>query len=1061
MNRRSSGILPIRALIVILILIATERGPSSAVAADPSVRATAARRVHPLLIRNEHNEMLEVVVNVEVDEPITLRAARFDLTGTDDLDDIESLQLFAAGRAPTFTTAEPFGAARPAATTVEFSGERRLEPGRNVFWLSGRLRPSADLSHRIGAVCRSIETTAGAVEPVDQTPGRTNRIGVALRRPNDDGVHTYRIPALTTTKAGTLLCVYDMRRRMGRDLQEDIDIGLSRSTDGGRTWESAKVIMDMGEYNGLPQAQNGCSDPGILVDLATGEIFCFAVWMNGKPGKHQWTGDGSEPGFEIGKSAQFLMVRSRDDGRTWSKPENLTRALKKPEWWLFAPSPQQGINLPDGTLVMPAQGRDETGKEFSTVMVSRDHGASWSVGTPAYSGGSECQAALLGDGSIMLNMRNERERFRAVAVTRDLGRTWQPHPTSRTTLIEPNCNGSLLRVDLPGEGPPSHVLLFANPHSQTARTHQTIQVSFDDGQTWPESHHRLLDEGRGAGYPSLTRVDADHVGIVYEGSRAHLVFEKLAIAELLKPDAPARDAGAGRDPLTSHDPGLHLFVDDRWIAEQAGIKRVINRARPLPEPVIWPDDPATEADCAWGNVIREPDGRFRLWYATMMMGHKGEGPHEIARAGVWGRGDDYGHHPRSPADGRDVESMLGRYAESTDGIRWTRPNLNRIEFRGSRSNNILLTGERAAQQTGGLLTNFDGYTVLRDDREPDPRRRYKMVAHWESVHCWDNHAISGSLGRSQDRIDAYWKARGEYITYSPDGLRWEQPLERVNLPSGGGDRLLVVPDHARGRWTAYVRAGGWAYPAFSHSTNLVDWSAPEPARQITPAGVRAPAVECMIPFDYGDQYLGLPCGMDKPRGVFTPMLASRHPGEEWAWVDNTEPFIPFGPPGSYHASGGVPLHNEPFVVGDELRIYFNAFSRNQDPPCRFGTRSIGVSTLRRDGFAGITPADPDRAATLVTQPVLITGPQLLLNVEQRGEGGTVEVALLGADHQPIAGRGFAESNPIRVDSVRHRATWRGDGDLSPFTGKTMRLRIRLRGQAILYALATPPAQASR
>ena len=322
-------------------------------------------------------------------------------------------------------------------------------------------------------------------------------------------MHTYRFPALATTPKGTLLCVYDMRRRMGRDLQEDIDIGLSRSTDGGRTWEPHRVIMDMGKYGGLPEAENGCSDPGMIVDQQTGEIFCFAVWMNGKPGKHQWTGDGSEPGYEIGKSAQFLMVRSRDDGRTWSKRENLTRKLKKETWWLFAPSPQQGINLADGTLVMPAQGRDEKGKEFSTVMTSRDHGATWTVGTPAYSGGSECQAAQLADGSIMLNMRNEHERFRAVFVTRDLGKSWQAHETNRKALIEPNCNGSLLRVDYTETAVKKHILLFANPHSQKGRTHQTIQVSFDDGRSWPEKHHLLLDEGRGARLPQKSHAGID------------------------------------------------------------------------------------------------------------------------------------------------------------------------------------------------------------------------------------------------------------------------------------------------------------------------------------------------------------------------------------------------------------------------------------------------------------------------------------------------------------------------------------------------------------------------
>lgn len=150
---------------------------------------------------------------------------------------------------------------------------------------------------------------------------------------------------------------------------------------------------------------------------------------------------------------------------------------------------------------------------------------------------------MLGSGSIMLNIRNDHERFRAVVVTFDLGQTWKPHPTSRNTLIEPNCNGSLLRVDYELAGEKKQLLLFANPHSQKGRTHHTLQVSFDDGLTWPKSHHRLLDEGRGAGYPSLTQIDNDNVGIVYEGSQSHLVFQKFSIAQLLR---PAADESPGR-----------------------------------------------------------------------------------------------------------------------------------------------------------------------------------------------------------------------------------------------------------------------------------------------------------------------------------------------------------------------------------------------------------------------------------------------------------------------------------------------------------------------------------
>lgn len=506
-------------------------GDATARPAEPPATAASAQQVHPVLIRNEVNAVAELVVKVATDDPLSLRAVRFTLDGTDDLDDIESLELLSGEKAPR----ERFGGVTQPARSIEFRGDLRLNRGENVFRLSCRLRPDADLSHHVGAIGTEVETGAGRIAVEDRTPGRSHRIGVALRKQQDDGVHTYRIPVLATTSRGTLLCAYDMRRRASRDLQEDIDVGLSRGTDGGRTWEPVRVIVDMGEYGGLPQAQNGCGDPGILVDYQTGEIFVFALWMHAKPGKHQWTADGAEPGFEIGKTAQFLMVRSRDDGRSWSAPANLTRALKQPEWWLLAPSPQAGIQLPDGTLVMPIQGRDEKGEAFCTIMTSGDHGASWTVGAPAYRGGNECQAARLGDGSIMLNIRNNLGPKRAVAVTSDLGRTWREHPTSGTTLIEPRCNASLLRVDLPNGREPSHVLLFANPHAEKARTHQTIQVSFDDGRTWPRSHHRLLDEGRGAGYPSLARIDDDHIGIVYEGSGANLVFERLSLAELLNP----------------------------------------------------------------------------------------------------------------------------------------------------------------------------------------------------------------------------------------------------------------------------------------------------------------------------------------------------------------------------------------------------------------------------------------------------------------------------------------------------------------------------------------------
>lgn len=495
--------------------------------------AIVRRPSHPVLMRNVEDPVLKIGIELPEQRDISVKSFRFSLKGTTDLRDISSLQLYSTADREDFSPdTEPVDLLIPD-NTIEFGCELPLKTGRNFFWLAVTLNPKASLSGRVVAGCLGIDTTHGELPLREEPSCAFQRVGIALRRHLDEGVHTYRIPALTRSKKNSLLCVYDMRRRSARDLQEDIDIGLSRSTDAGQTWESPRIIMDMGEFGGLPQEQNGCSDPGIIVDQQTGEIFCFAVWMNGKPGKHQWTEDGSEPGYEIGKSAQIMMVKSSDDGLTWTKPINMTRDLKQESWWLFAPAPQSGFALDDGTLVMPVQGRNETGETFASIMISSNHGLNWKVGNPAFRRGNECQAALLEDGVIMLNIRNDNERFRGVMTSRDLGKSWQEHPSNRKLLIEPNCNASLLRFDYQEASRLKHLLLFANPHTQKGRTHHTLQVSLDDGLSWPESHHLLLDEGRGAGYPSMTQIDDRHLGIVYEGSRANLVFERISLDELL------------------------------------------------------------------------------------------------------------------------------------------------------------------------------------------------------------------------------------------------------------------------------------------------------------------------------------------------------------------------------------------------------------------------------------------------------------------------------------------------------------------------------------------------
>lgn len=551
-------LLALRSLFACFVLVGAF-GFNTAAGAEgliPGVKLSVARPQVPLLIRNDRGPLLQVTIEVGRADPaqahlrsdVYVTALSFSLEGTDALWDLESLALLTTEEVDTFPV-QPngrvpettLGGLLNPAPALTFRINRQLLPGKNIFWLTGRLAAHADLGHRVAARCTAAETNVGRLVPAPAALGPAQRIGVALRRHLDDGVDTYRIPTLAVTAKGSLLVAYDVRRLApGQDLQGDIDVGISRSTDGGRTWEPVRIAMDMGEYGGLPQAENGVSDPGLVVDLKTGTIFCFGTWMNGKAGYHQWVGNGSEAGFEIGKSAQFLEVRSDDDGVTWSKPTNLTRQLKKENWRLLAPSPSQGVSLDDGTLVVAVQGRISSDEPFSALMTSRDHGATWKLSEPATGAiASESQVAPLSDGTLMLNMRTEKivddvsEKFRSVMTTRDFGQTWQAHPTHRKGLIEPGCNASLLRATYQEGGQKKQVLLFANPYSQKGRTHQSIRVSFDDGQTWPEERRILLDEGRGAGYPSLAQLDPETIGIVYEGSQSHLVFQRIPLAELL------------------------------------------------------------------------------------------------------------------------------------------------------------------------------------------------------------------------------------------------------------------------------------------------------------------------------------------------------------------------------------------------------------------------------------------------------------------------------------------------------------------------------------------------
>ncbi len=366
----------------------------------------------------------------------------------------------------------------------------------------------------------SLAVKAKGMEVENTGAWQRHRLARSVRTAGDDGVAAYRIPGLVTSKKGTLIATYDIRHDNARDLQGDIDVGISRSTDGGLTWGPMITAMDMGEWGGLPQELNGIGDPCILVDEVTGDILLFAAWTHGgRAGYPAWWSAGS--GFGPDSTPQLMMVRSSDDGLTWSDPVNLTRQVKQEPWLFTFQGPGRGITMADGTLVVPFQHQEPDRTPAAGVMYSKDRGATWHVHEYAKINTTESQVAEVEPGVLMLNMRDNRKTGRAVYLTRDLGRTWEPH-ASDGLLVEPVCMASLLKA--------GNLLLFSNPADNADRKNITIRISSDGGVTWTRSV--LLDEGYGWGYSCLTMIDKDTVGILYESSQAHMTFQAVKLKDI-------------------------------------------------------------------------------------------------------------------------------------------------------------------------------------------------------------------------------------------------------------------------------------------------------------------------------------------------------------------------------------------------------------------------------------------------------------------------------------------------------------------------------------------------
>ncbi len=329
-----------------------------------------------------------------------------------------------------------------------------------------------------------------------------------LFQQGDAGVHTYRIPALIETRAGTLLAVADARHNSPRDLPGKISLVLRRSSDKGRTWSAMRTLRE------VPEAQGGVGDPSLLLDRSNGRIWCFHAF--GPPGVGFFESSPEKP-------LQVHAIHSDDDGMTWSVAVDLTGQLMNPGFHGLFVTSGTLIQTRTGRMLLPLVVRDSTSKKMhARNAYSDDHGKSWRVGAAIGPDTDESHNVELADGSIVQNMRPAKGTARLIARSTDGGATFGAVQAD-AVLVDPSCNAGITRH--------RGRLVFTNAASATERERLTIRTSRDEGRNWDWS--RILHEGPAA-YSTVIALGDGSVAVLYE-SGAKSSVERITFVRLKLP----------------------------------------------------------------------------------------------------------------------------------------------------------------------------------------------------------------------------------------------------------------------------------------------------------------------------------------------------------------------------------------------------------------------------------------------------------------------------------------------------------------------------------------------
>ena len=425
----------------------------------------------------------------------------------------------------------------------------------------------------------------------------------------------------------------------------------------------------------------------------------------------------------------------------------------------------------------------------------------------------------------------------------------------------------------------------------------------------------------------------------------------------------------------------------------------------------------------YGSVIREND-KFRMWYVAF---------------------DDDTENKVASSRWRAA------YAESTDGLNWTKPDLGLVEYHGSRNNNLL--------QMGGGPWGFVNIKVLKDEADTDSSRRYKMTSH---VYF----RYQSRLGTLLPFVsaDGYtWRPVKEVKSVKAELRKEDLLLPSIHFePSGGlyqwdgmfyacGQNALNATRPYQGRVTRMYRSPDFVHWLPTQSIGFVR----EPQHQVLGAGRSLEGEqthEGISVWNRGNLLLGVvglwhgakewrDISVDLGFVVSNDGLNFREPAHEWT-------FLKRGEDGAWD-QGGL-LQGQGFEnIGDQTLIYYGAWDPRhwKDAPARGG---VGFATLPRDRFGGLVvetmgkgPGNyqlPEITSEFITAAISVkNAPQFFLNADGLGPEAALKIELLSANETPLAGF----TSTIRQSGYQTPVTWQKEaGDLP----ERIRIRVTFEGK---------------